>query len=357
MSGPAKFQTAAPATPAATVDPYCDVEGTPTAPVAGQLHPAGKINIGASGATDMLVAGQQATETHSLPAAISGTDITGSSLPAGGVGSRGWFSAIADVLGIKSGAAVVTDANGTAQQYLRGLVKLFTSVTFKAASTAAVDGDPAIVTRSSVLGDRADGAAGVTAGTSSIRSLLQQLVITDEATRAAVADTTTPAPTTNAGFLSVAVEFTRPANTTAYVVGQSVQSSTSAPAILTYSGAGRVASGTGWIAKCRAVTDQVTCTGIIRIHLWSVSNPTLTNDGTALADTYADVKDATKYLGYIDLPQFTPGGAGAVTQNDWTRLKYKSAAGQQVYAFCEARNAWTPANGQKITVTLDFEQD
>jgi hypothetical protein len=47
--------------------------------------------------------------------------------------------------GITTGAAVTTDAAGTFQQYLRGLVKLFTAITVKAASTAPVATDPALV--------------------------------------------------------------------------------------------------------------------------------------------------------------------------------------------------------------------
>lgn len=48
-------------------------------------------------------------------------------------------------MGVTTGAAVTTDATGTLQQYLRGLIKLFTTATFKAASTAPVAADPALV--------------------------------------------------------------------------------------------------------------------------------------------------------------------------------------------------------------------
>jgi hypothetical protein len=60
-------------------------------------------------------------------------------------------------LGITTGAAVSTDATGTLQQYLRGLVKLFTTATFKAASTAPTAADPALVVAISPNGQNVNG--------------------------------------------------------------------------------------------------------------------------------------------------------------------------------------------------------
>jgi hypothetical protein len=62
-------------------------------------------------------------------------------------------------MGVTTGAAVTTDATGTLQQYLRGLIKLFTTATFKAASTAPVAADPALVVAISPNSVNANGSA------------------------------------------------------------------------------------------------------------------------------------------------------------------------------------------------------
>lgn len=62
-------------------------------------------------------------------------------------------------MGITTAAAVTTDATGTLQQYLRGLVKLFTTATFKAASTAPIATDPALVVAISPNSVNANGEA------------------------------------------------------------------------------------------------------------------------------------------------------------------------------------------------------
>lgn len=77
----------------------------------------------------------------------------------------------APVLGATTGAAVVTDANGTLQQYLRGLVKLFVAEDFATQTTlaallAAVNDYPTIATPTvlSVSGTSAATGAAVSAG-------------------------------------------------------------------------------------------------------------------------------------------------------------------------------------------------
>lgn len=65
--------------------------------------------------------------------ANAGTNLNTSALA---LESGGNLAATAAVAGTTAGAAVVTDANGTLQQYLRGLVKLFASITFGTYGTA-----------------------------------------------------------------------------------------------------------------------------------------------------------------------------------------------------------------------------
>ena len=93
-------------------------------------------------------------------------------------------------LGLTTAAAVTTDATGTLQQYLRGLVKLFTAITVKAASTAPVATDPALVVAISPNSVNANGSAAdansapvafSTEGKASIGSLTETAPATDTA--------------------------------------------------------------------------------------------------------------------------------------------------------------------------------
>jgi len=114
-------------------------------------------------------AGTPSAQVQSVQGVAGGTAVPVSAaslpLPTGAaLESGGNLAATAAVAGTTSGAAVVTDANGTLQQYLRGLVKIFAAAivggagslfskitdgtntaAVKAASTAPVATDPALV--------------------------------------------------------------------------------------------------------------------------------------------------------------------------------------------------------------------
>lgn len=156
----------------------------------------------------------------------------------------------------------------------------------------------------------------------------------------------------------VGVEISRPGDTNIYAAGDSVNTSTSAPTIVTWALGARIASGTGYITKARLVTDQPTCVAQIRLHLYLIAAPTLTNDNAAFNLPYADA-GTTNYLGYIDFPAFvaTTGGNCAISQADNIRLQFKAAANQSVYGVYQTQTIFTPANAQKFFGVLAFEQN
>jgi len=132
-------------------------------------------------------AGTPSAQVQSIQGVAGGTAVPVSAaslpLPTGAaLESGGNLAATAAVAGTTSGAAVVSDANGTLQQYLRGLVKifaaaitggagsLFSKVTdgtntaaVKAASTAPVATDPALVVAISPNSVNANGQAAMAA--------------------------------------------------------------------------------------------------------------------------------------------------------------------------------------------------
>lgn len=161
---------------------------------------------------------------------------------------------------------------------------------------------------------------------------------------------------------AVGVEITRPADTTAYAVGDSVNTSTSAPTLITFTNAARVASGTGYITKARLTTDQSACVAQMRLWLYNANTAFLNNDNAAFLIKYAD--KATR-IGYIDFPALsTEAGSDCafsfVPDSDpatpnFTALAFTADSGRSIYGAFETKTAFTPASGQKFYVELTFE--
>src|SRR3989304_3430715 len=76
--------------------------------VASVFYQKIKVDAGEDGISVPVIAGRQA-DAASVPVALSTEDV----------------ALLGNAIGVTTDAAVVTDANGTIQQYLRGLVKLF----------------------------------------------------------------------------------------------------------------------------------------------------------------------------------------------------------------------------------------
>lgn len=147
----------------------------------------------------------------------------------------------------------------------------------------------------------------------------------------------------------VSVELTRPADTTAYAAGDVVGT------IQTVANFARVAGGSGYIVGARLSTDKKSITPRIRVHLFNSASPTLAAENVAWKELYAD---ASKRLGYFDLPSMTTGTD--TTNSDMSRaidmtlrIPFKAAEGtKDIYFVLEALDAFTPASAQKFTLTL-----
>lgn len=154
----------------------------------------------------------------------------------------------------------------------------------------------------------------------------------------------------------VAVTVTRPADTTAYAANDSVNTSTSSPTIITFAGASRVASGTGYITKARLSTNQSANVAQFRMYLFKVSNPQLSNDNAAFL-----IKDAdnANRLGYIDFPAcFTEAGSDvAIAVLDGLRFGYVADSGSALYGILLTKTAFTPISGQTFHLVLTCEQN
>jgi hypothetical protein len=147
----------------------------------------------------------------------------------------------------------------------------------------------------------------------------------------------------------------RPADTSAYTAFDTISTSTSTPAVITFSNVARINGGTGYITKARGVTNQVTCTARTRLHLYNVA-PTAINDNAPQTLLYAN---RAGYQGSIDLGAYSTEATGsdcAVAANTSPRMPFACAGGDRnLYGMLETLDAFTPASAQGFFTELMAE--
>lgn len=165
-----------------------------------------------------------------------------------------------------------------------------------------------------------------------------------------------PTPDAAAGTAAVvAVELTRPADTTAYAANDVVSNSTGTTTLMAFAAFARVNGGSGYIVGARLATNLKSITPRFRVHLYNAANPTVSADNAPHRSLYADLG---KGLGYFDLPALSTAADTANSDSSRTldftlRVPFLCAAGSQtLYALLETLDAFTPASGQKFTLTL-----
>lgn len=159
-------------------------------------------------------------------------------------------------------------------------------------------------------------------------------------------------------ILRASTEFTRPADTTAYTAGDVVSNSTSGSTLISLANVVRVNAGTGYIVRASVTTDKKSITPRIRVHLFNASDPTVAADNAAWRESYAD---ASKRVGYFDLPAMTTGTD--TTNSDMSRsmdntIRFPivaAAATTTIYALLETLDAFTPNSGQKFLLSLTMD--
>ncbi len=161
------------------------------------------------------------------------------------------------------------------------------------------------------------------------------------------------------GFLAqVEAEFARPGDTNAYAALDVVSNSTSAPTVLTFNAATRVAAGSGYITKARIMTDLKTATNRFRLHLF-IEAPTAINDNTPYLLLYAN---RTKRIGRIDFPALATedptNSTAAAAQVADVRLPFAITSGDDIFGVLETLDAIAaPGNAQAFYVQLAIDQN
>lgn len=156
----------------------------------------------------------------------------------------------------------------------------------------------------------------------------------------------------------------RPADTLAYLSGDSVSNSTTAPTAMAFAGAARFAGGGGVITAAHMVDDSNPGTKPT-FELWlfgGAAAPEPTNDNIAI--TWSDANVAN-LIGVIEFTatEVRVGGANSVATGKLGlshafRLQFRCAAGQTIiWGLVAVRTAYTPANAGVIRFKLHIDQE
>lgn len=166
----------------------------------------------------------------------------------------------------------------------------------------------------------------------------------------ALASDQTALPTKVATF-AVSAPFTRPADTTAYAVGDAVTNSTGSPAVLQLTLPG-AANGQGYVITDVIVTSSVNgATPPLFTAILAAAAFTATADNSALALDQATFEAVT--TSFIALTEQNSTNARSRVAATGLNLVRSLAAGDtKLYATLAADNAYTPASGETLTLIV-----
>lgn len=155
-----------------------------------------------------------------------------------------------------------------------------------------------------------------------------------------------PATYTN---ISTRVSLTRPANTTAYVSGQIIASSSTSILIIPAGVGGRG----GYINKVLLTTNKSAHTETIRLHLFS-NNTNSVADQTAL--NFSALSEVN-YEGFVDFTSFFSTGSNYAVALDSlvNPLQFSTGTNNEMYGFLEARAGFTPIASQTFAIKVYME--
>lgn len=241
-------------------------------------------------------------------------------------------------LGATSGAKVVTDANGTIQQYLRGLVTFFANALGAGNAAAAhrvtlASDDPAVT----VFGAKTDAKSSATDGTSiSIQQVLKQISASVQAI--------------SPGGASAAVSVTRMNDTNAYLANDVIGAATGSTAALTFASIGP----SGGEVTITSVSLEIDAAAIISgetsyvLYLYNVTPPSALGDN---APWDLPSGDRASYLGFINLGTTQDLGSTLYVQTDGVNKQIKLAS-TSLFGYLVTNGAHTPTAQRVYVITL-----
>lgn len=159
---------------------------------------------------------------------------------------------------------------------------------------------------------------------------------------------------------STSIELTRPADTTAYTANDVVSNATDTTTPLVLANFGRLAGASGYIVGAKLTTNLKSITPRFRVHLFNVNTATVAADNAAYKEVYADI---SKRISSFDLAAMSTGAD--TTNSDMSRSMdmtlripfVLAAASTTAYAVLETLDGFTPASGEKFTLTIICDQN
>ena len=158
----------------------------------------------------------------------------------------------------------------------------------------------------------------------------------------------------------VSANFTRPADTAVYAIGDLVANSTTAASVvaLSYATAARFSGGAAMIRRARLNKSGTGITSaIFRLHLYG-SDPAASS-GITNGDNGVWLTKVAGYLGHMDITvdkAFSDAAKAIGAPSIGAEITFIPSSGSTIYGLVEARAAYTPANAEVFTVELEIYQ-
>ena len=157
-------------------------------------------------------------------------------------------------------------------------------------------------------------------------------------------------------IIAAAAQLTRPADTTAYAIGDLIANSTTVGLVVPLSfTVARVAAGSGMIRRCKIERSQPLLGASIRLHLYT-SAPTPSNGDNGAYIT----NGRASYMGAMDVALdrvFTDGAAGYGIPRVGSEITFDLASGQTIRGLLEVLAVFTPGSGETFDVSLEVLQN
>lgn len=149
--------------------------------------------------------------------------------------------------------------------------------------------------------------------------------------------------------------FTRPNNSTPYVIGQLVANSTTAGSVVPLSFPGAVIA-QGCVSLLRSVrirkSGTTTANASFRVHFFNASPTSAAGDGATFATT-----GSASMLARFDVSTdqaYSDGANGRGKSMQGDDVEFTISSGNTLYALIEARGAYTPAANETFDVVLEL---
>ena len=155
-------------------------------------------------------------------------------------------------------------------------------------------------------------------------------------------------------------QFTRPADTTAYAIGDAITNSTTEPTLRTFGGLYRDWKNTGLIVAARLVKNSTTTANAsFRLWIWPSTPSINPNDNAALQILWDD----WIRIGYIDFPTAVAGhnctDSVGIMENNAVMPYVVQMIGETpaLVGILQARAAYVPTSGERFAITLSVMRD